>query len=93
MKKMPVKIKEKLRQYAKLQLKARSLQREIESMIEEYDVPIENLIACADIYGDEPETEALAYFHNGECDDIEGSIEEIEKVFLYFANMKKSDKI
>lgn len=88
MKKMPYKIKQKLRQYANIQYKAKLLQREVEHMIEEYEVPIENLIADADIYNNEPQTEALAYLHNGECGNIEQSIKEIEDVFLYFVNNK-----
>lgn len=84
MKSMPYKIKQKLRQYANAQNKVKFLQREVEHMIEKYDVPIENLIADAD--NNEPETEALSYLHNGECDDVEGAIKEIEKIFLYFVN-------
>lgn len=90
MKKMPYKIKEKLRQYANIQRRAGELQKEVESMIEEYGVPIENLIACVDIYKNEPQTEALAFLHNGECDDIEGSIKEIEEIFLYFVNNREN---
>lgn len=86
MKKMPAEIKRKLRQYAKAQIQACQLASEIDSMIEAYDVPIDNLIAMGDIYSDEPQTEALAYLHNGECNDIEGTIAEIERVFLWFVN-------
>lgn len=85
---MPYKIKKKIRQYANIQNKAKYLQRELEEMIESYGVPIENLIACADGTwdNDEPQTEALAYLNNGECDDVDGTIEQIEEVFLWFAN-------
>ena len=87
MKQMPYKIKQKLRQYANIQNKAKLLQREVENMIEEYNIPIENLIAMGNPLDFEtPQTEALAFLHNGECDDIEGTIKEIEKVFLYFVN-------
>lgn len=87
MKAMPYKIKQKLRQYAKVQEKAKNLQREVENMIEEYGVPIENLIACGSTRWDAaPQTEALAFLNNGECDDIEGTIKEIEDIFLYFVN-------
>ena len=87
MKAMPYKIKQKLRQYAKIQEKAKNIQREVENMIEEYGVPIENLIACGDTGWDTPpQTEALAFLNNGECDDIEGTIKEIEDIFLYFVN-------
>lgn len=88
MKRMPYEIKKKLRQYANIQTRAKYMQRELENMIEDYGVPIENLIAYADIYNDEPQTEALAYLNNGECNNIEESINEIEEVFLWFVNNK-----
>lgn len=91
MKKMPYEIKQKLRQYANAQIKVSKLAREIDEMIEAYDVPIENLVAMADIYGDEPQTEALAFLHNGECDNIENTIKEIEDVFLYFVNNREEE--
>ena len=91
MKKMPYEIKQKLRQYANAQIKVSKLAREIDEMIEAYDVPIENLVAMADIYGDEPQTEALAFLHNGECDNIENTIKEIEDVFLYFVNNREDE--
>lgn len=88
MKHMPYKIKQKLRQYANAQIKASQLASEIDSMIEGYGVPIENLIAMGDTSwdNDEPQTEALAFLHNGECGDIEETIKDIEEVFLWFAN-------
>ena len=49
MKRMPYKIKEKLRQYANIQTRAKYIQRELENMIEDYGVPIENLIADVDL--------------------------------------------
>lgn len=91
MKKMPYEIKQKLRQYANAQIKVSKLAREIDEMIEAYDVPIENLVAMADIYGDEHQTEALAFLHNGECDNIENTIKEIEDVFLYFVNNREEE--
>ena len=91
MKKMPYEIKQKLRQYANAQIKVSKLAREIDEMIEAYDVPIENLVAMADIYGDEPQTEALAFLHNGECDNIENTIKEIEDIFLYFVNNREEE--
>lgn len=91
MKKMPYEIKQKLRQYANAQIKVSNLAREIDEMIEAYDVPIENLVAMADIYGDEPQTEALAFLHNGECDNVENTIKEIEDVFLYFVNTREEE--
>ena len=91
MKNMPYEIKQKLRQYANAQIKVSKLAREIDEMIEAYDVPIENLVAMADIYSDEPQTEALAFLHNGECDNIENTIKEIENIFLYFVNNRKEE--
>lgn len=92
MKKMPYQIKEKLRQYATIQNEAKHIQRELENMIEDYGVPIENLIACGDKNGNEPETEALAFLHNGECDNIERTISQIEEVFLWFVNNKNNEE-
>lgn len=89
MKCMPYEIKQKLRQYANAQTKIRNLTLQIDRMIESYGVPLDNLMALADIYSDEPQTEALAYLHNGECEDLEETIKEIEKVFLYFANLNE----
>ena len=89
MKHMPYEIKQKLRRYANSQIKIRNLALEIDRMIESYGVPLDNLMALADIYSDEPQTEALAYLHNGECEDLEETIKEIEKVFLYFANLNE----
>lgn len=88
LKQMPYKIKQKLRQYANIQNKSKNIQREVENMIEDYNVPIENLIACANTSWDseEPQTEALAFLNNGECNDIEGTIKDIEEVFLWFVN-------
>ena len=89
MNKMPYEIKQKIRQYNKAILKAKALEKELVNMIEEYDVPIENFEALADIYGDEPQTEALACINNGECTTekaLESSIREIEEVFLWFVN-------
>lgn len=90
MKKMPYEIKKKIRQYANIQNKAKYIQRELEEMIESYGVSIENLIACADKIwdSDEPQTEALAFLNNGECDDVDGTINQIEEVFLWFVNRK-----
>lgn len=87
-KQMPYKIKQKLRQYANVQIKASRLAREIDEMIEEYGVTVENLIAMGDTSwnNEEPQTEALAYLHNGECDNIEQTIKDIEEVFLWFVN-------
>lgn len=32
------------------------------------------------------QTDALAFLNNGECDNVEEAIEDIEKIFLYYAN-------
>ena len=89
MKHMPYEIKQKLRQYANAQIKIRNLALQIDRMIESYGVPLDNLMALADIYSDEPQTEALAYLHNGECEDLEETIKDIERVFLYFVNLNE----
>ena len=89
MKHMPYEIKQKLRQYANVQAKARKVHNEICNMIESYGVPIENLTANDDIYNGRPQTEALAYLNNAECGDVEDTIEEIERIFLYFVNLNK----
>lgn len=87
MKKMPYEIKQEIRCYAKLQMRAYEKYRRIQKLIEEYDVPVDNLLACGDTSFDAPpQTEALAFINNCECDDIEGSIKEIEEVFLWFVN-------
>jgi len=87
MKKMPYEIKEAIRRYAKVQIKAATMYEQIQAMIEAYNVPIDNLIACGSEYLDAPpQTEGLAFINNCECDDIEGTIAEIEDVFLWFVN-------
>lgn len=55
MKYMPYEIKQKLRQYANAQTKIRNLALQIDGMIESYGVPLDNLMALADIYSDEPQ--------------------------------------
>lgn len=95
MNKMPSKIKEKARQYNKAVLKAASLAKELEDMIEEYDVPVDNLIALGSIYGEEPQTEALAFIHNGECTTdsaLESAIDQMEEVFVWFVNNKNQER-
>lgn len=87
MKKMPYEIKQKLRQYDKINAKARSLHDELVEIFEEYGVPYENLSANQEFgdYENEPVTEALAFINNCEG-DIEDNIDEIEEVFLHFVN-------
>lgn len=87
MRNMPYEIKQEIRSYAKLQMKAAEKYAKIQEMIEEQGVPIENLLACADSSpGAPPQTEGLAFINNCECEDIEGTIKEIEDVFLWFTN-------
>ncbi|WP_049111841.1 hypothetical protein [Bacillus thuringiensis] len=87
MKTIPYALKQKLRQYDKYNRKAEDLHDEIITMIDEYGVPYDNLVANGD--GTEPQTEALAYINNAEG-NIEENIKEMEEVFLYFANKNKS---
>lgn len=93
MRQMPYEIKKKLRQYANAQVRASKILREIMELFGRYGVPEENLTACANPYGKEPQTEGLAFLNNGECDDVEGTIEEIEKVFLWFVNNAKKESV
>lgn len=94
MKSMPYEIKQKLRQYAKIQIKAKELSKEIGSMFESYGVPEDNLIALGNTSWDceEPQTEGLAFLHNGECSDLEETIKDIERVFLYFVNRDSEEQ-
>lgn len=88
-KKMPYEIKRKIRQYANITNKARNIQRELMNEIEKYDVPVDSLIGCEGNPYDTNEkvqTDALAFLNNGECDNVEEAIEDIEKIFLYYAN-------
>lgn len=87
MNKMPYEIKQKIRDYAKIQEKAREKYFEIYKMIESYGVPVDNLLACGNTSIDgPPQTEALAFINNCECEDLEDLIKEIEDVFLWFVN-------
>lgn len=86
MKTIPYALKQKLRQFDKYNSKAKDLHLEIIAMIDEYEVPYDNLVANGD--GTEPQTEALAYINNAEG-NIEDNIKEMEEVFLYFANKNK----
>ena len=89
MNKMPYEIKQKIRQYNEAVLKASQLSAELDTMIEKYGVPIDNLLALTDVFSNEPSTEALAYIHNGECateESLMDAIVEIEEIFLHFVN-------
>ncbi|MFI8671872.1 hypothetical protein ACIGIJ_18635 [Bacillus paranthracis] len=87
MKAMPYAIKQKLRQIDKYNHKVMALHQEVADMIEEHEVPYDHLTAQADVFSNEPKTEALAFVHNCEG-NIEENIKEIEEVFLYFANKR-----
>jgi len=87
MKNMPYEIKQEIRGYAKLQIRVVDKYLKIQVMIEEYGVPVKNLLSCADAStGAPPKTEALAFINNVEFDDIVGSIKEIKDVFEWFIN-------
>ena len=94
MKSMPYEIKQKLRQYAKIQIKAKELSKEIGDMFENYGVPEDNLVGLGNTSWDceEPQTEGLAFLHNGECGDLEKTIKDIERVFLYFVNRDSEEQ-
>lgn len=84
---MPYAIKQKLRQIDKYNHKVMALHQEVADMLEEHEVPYENLTATVDVYSHEPRTEALAFVHNCEG-NIEENIKEIEEVFLHFVNKR-----
>lgn len=80
---MPKKIKSKLRKLANIAIEKQQLEIEIGNIFEEeYDISIDVFNA---ISSNKVRTEALAYIVNAEG-DTEDSIEEIEKVFLYYVN-------
>lgn len=85
MKEMPKELKQKLRKVGKLYEQAAKEYIEVCQMIESYNVTIESLTAM--LNNGDVQTEALSYISNAEG-DLEGSIEEIEKVFLYYVNKK-----
>lgn len=96
MKKMPYKIKQKIRQYANAQMKVKQLSNELNKMFEEYGVDEDVLTAnaCNGRYSFDSkviQTEALAFIHNCECDDLENTILDIERVFVYYANQALLD--
>ena len=90
MNKMPEELRKALKSYAKAQIRTRQLYRQVVEEIERYNVPIDNLLACANTSADFPQTEALAYINNGECDNLQELIEDIEEVFLWFVNNQDS---
>ncbi len=79
---MPIKIKNKLRQLQNACEKVNKLTQEVEGMFEGYGIGTDCLKACGDF---EVDTEALTYITYAEG-YVEDSIEEIEKVFLYYVN-------
>lgn len=88
MKRMPEKIKVKLRQLQKLHKRAAELDREITKLFEQYGVNTDNLCAMGDSWSSDIQTEALAFITNAEG-DVEENIQEIEEVFLYYVNLNK----
>jgi hypothetical protein len=87
MNEMPKSIKRKLIQYAKANYKAKKKHDELVKIFEKHKVPYENLVFTEKDYSSEESiTEALAFINKCELDDIQNTIEEIEKVFLYFVN-------
>jgi hypothetical protein len=84
MKKMPEKLKNKIRKLQKACEDSARLTQEVYEMIEEYGINPDNFNACGN--GD-VQTEALAFVTNAEG-IIEDNIEEIENVFLYYVNKK-----
>ena len=87
MKSMPFDIKQKLRQYARANNRARTLHEEIVDIMRNYSVPYDNLVATSEFgtFAEKDTTEALAFINNCEG-DIEENITEIEEVFLLFVN-------
>ena len=69
--------------------KATILSKSLSEDWEKYGVPKKNLLAMND---NEPSTDELENFNNGETVDIKSSINEIERVFLYFSNEKNNCK-
>lgn len=82
MKKMPRKIKTKLRQLQNVNMKAKMLDAEIEEMMKEYGVDPDDLRAMGE---GEKQTEGLTFITYAEG-YVEENIEEIEEVFLYYVN-------
>lgn len=86
MKSMPYQLKQKLRQYDKAMKKTKFLHDDLVKEFSKYNVPYDYLVANGELFGEHPQTEALAYINNAEG-NVEDNIEEIEKIFLYFTNL------
>lgn len=82
--KMPKRIKDKLREYAKVQAKSRDLGIEIRDIFTTEGIPLEALSANLG-NTDAVQTEALTYLDYGEG-DTEESIKEIENVYVHYKN-------
>lgn len=90
MKVMPKEIKQKLRQLSEACIKARTLEQEVYSMIEKFDVDPDRLNGVSP---NSPRTESLAFISNSECRDHENlkeAISEIEEVFLHIVNKENN---
>lgn len=83
MKAMPYQLKQKLRSYGKAVEKSKQLHTEIEEELEKYGVPYGNL--TGEPVDGAPWTEALSFITYAEG-NIEDSIQDIEEVFVHFAN-------
>ena len=82
--KMPKRIKDKLREYARVQAKSRELGVEIRELFSTEGIPLEALSASLDDTS-AVQTEALTYLDYGEG-DTEESIKEIENVYVHYKN-------
>lgn len=93
MKRMPMIIKNKLRQLDRASRSCKKINNELMDLFRRYDIDIDYLMTTnEDIYSDNPSTEALTNIDYGEG-DLELSIEEIEKVFLFQINANKERKV
>jgi hypothetical protein len=98
MKKMPEKLKNKLRQYYNANLKAKTLNDEVRALFCDYGMDLDYFTASANEYEDNNackrniQTEALTFIDYCEG-DIEENIKDIEEVFVYQYNRKKKVKI
>lgn len=89
MKKMPKSFENKLRRYNRLIIESVKIDRDIQEFLEKSNIPYEHLVATADPDSEEPNTEALAFINNGECEkeeNLKDAIERIRQVYEYFVN-------
>ena len=83
---MPKEIRTKLRQLRNANEKARKLSAEIDVLMGEYNVNTYYLRGLGEL--DDVQTEALTFIETCEG-EVEKNIEEIEEVFLYYANQSE----